>query len=133
MSDYPINYAFVSRKTLSIKEEDDSVKDYVVLVLDDTANEQYFKKVESFQKTLEASRDKITGSVYWTMSTAFCDMAVSDIMKEEFIDTIKSTGEHPTGPTVLGIKVLIEDVETPYCFLHYGEETDSKIENTYWK
>lgn len=131
MSDYPINYTFVTKKTLSITEDNGSTNEHVILVLDDKANTAYFKKIESFQKTLENCPGTPT---YWTMTQAFGDLAVTDLMREEFIETVHNTGEHPTAPTLLGIKVLVtNDTDEPLCHLYYGDSADTRIENTYWK
>lgn len=129
MSNYPINYSFVSKKSLAIKEEDGSVKEYAVLVLDDEANTAYFKKIESLQKTIENCPSKEL--THWSMSPSFVDLAVNDLIREEFIEIIKNTGEPPADPTVFGLKVIMEDSETPVCYLHF--ENSKKIENTFWQ
>lgn len=131
MSDFPINYAFVRRKTIALKEEDGTVKDYTVLVLDEKANDSYFKKVQSFQDTIVKcpELDKLQ---YWAISESFADTAVIDLMKEDYVESFKLTGVQPEDHTIFGIKVLItKDIDTPVCWLHYGE--DKRIENTTWQ
>src|SRR6478672_6581957 len=78
---YPINYSFVTTKTTSFTEDDGSVKDFDILVLDREANNNYWKKIESFQKTLNSCtpEDLAVGFECWKMSVSFFDMAVSDI------------------------------------------------------
>lgn len=128
MSDLPINYTFVKRKKLDLTEDNGEVKSYVVLVLDDEENTKYFTKISSLKKTLEKVEDT-TDVSHWLITQSFIDLAVSDLMREEFTINMKEA-RHIDNivPTLLNFPIEHFEGDTNECFLCLNNGT--KIKNT---
>lgn len=126
MSDFPINYSFVQKKDVTITENGVPVT-YKVLVLDDDANTRYFKKVDSFNKTLLEAKELTDDFSHWEMTQSFACMAVQDLFKEEAAMLEASDGNKAT---IFGLPVQVINMDTPKCFL--VTSNNNRIENVHW-
>lgn len=108
----PINYSFVTSKTLILDEEDGTKTSLDVLVLDKEANDSYWKKIKSFQTTLVKAQAENCEPAYWSMSSAFIDLAVSDLAAETSED----------GHCIFGVPVKIYEGDESNCVLITTDE-----------
>lgn len=118
---FPINYSFVTTKTLEICDDGNN-NELTVLVLDTKANEAYWKKISSFKKTAEGIQ---SAPHHWKMNDKFIDMAVQDMVQEE------SNNE---AATIFGLPVdIVSDSEhtEPFCVLALQNGTE--VVNNFWK
>lgn len=126
MSDFPINYSFVQKKDVTITENGVPVT-YKVLVLDDDANTRYFKKVDSFNKTLLEAKELAGDFSHWEMTQSFACMAVQDLFKEEAAMLETNDGNKAT---IFGLPVQVINMDTPKCFL--VTSNNNRVENVHW-
>lgn len=129
MSNFPINYTFVSRKKLNITEDNGDVKQYTILVLDDEANSNYFKKIESIKLTAAKAFDLGESIECWKASPKFIDLAIEDLMREEFLMNIKQAADpNEVVPTIFGHPVEEIDSDEAVCILKLANGVEIKNE-----
>lgn len=128
----PINQAFITVKRVAVCT-DHGTQELDLLVLDTAANDSYFKKLSSFQETVDDLPEDVKGG--WEISKSFMDLAVSDFIANEFEQVQEAfidKGEEPPEfePTILGYPVLFTNTEEPTCIFH--TELGSRV-NTFWQ
>jgi hypothetical protein len=116
---HPINYSFVDTKSFAVTSTDGTSTQLSVLVLDEEANDAYWRKLDSFRLTLEMLKDS-DKPVRWRMNRLFADMAVRDIVE------VDDKGL----ATIADVPVSVQIDETPAWAILDTEHT-SYI-NTYW-
>ena len=127
-----INPAFITTKHVSLVTES-GVEELDLLVVDKKANDQYFKKLGSFDETVAQLPEDVKGG--WEMSKSFMDTAVSDIITAEYNqvqEAFIANGQEPPEfePTVLGYPIFFTNEEEPKCIFH---SEAGPVINDFWK
>jgi dihydroorotate dehydrogenase len=115
-----INSAFVSTKKITIEDDDGQPKIITILVLDEEANNEYWKVYNSFgDKIAELNLSSPEDAIAWVLSEPFLksNSAVRDIMTEVMI----KDGEEVM--VIHGIPVTLESSEDKICKLILKNET----------
>lgn len=116
-----INYKFVKSQTIQIASDGES-KPLTVLVLDEKANDEYWKFVNSFPeflKNLDVTESEEIKQ--WLISTAFTDI-------EHYGDLVQSDEQQDF---IFGIPVRYIEDERPFCVIQLTNGTLK--ENDLWQ
>lgn len=104
MTNYPINYSFVSPRTVTT--EINGVSDELtILTFDKVANKNYWDKITRFKQLIQDSIDKNDPVVEWECNPAFFDLATIDVIDEDKIANAEVN--------------VIEDTEPARCHVKY--------------
>ena len=133
---YPVNYSFVSYKSFTIGNAEGEAENITVLVLDEAANDSYWKIIGCFSALIkELDLKGADDATAWHISSSFASQtAFRDLVKDllpPFTSLQPTDDPVPFLRDIYGIPVSFVEDERPFCVL---ELKDGKmVENQLWK